>query len=98
MAGWLADQELDGKPATAAFAARDAYDAYLERVGPALPADFRQMLQTVCIHDARFLELRVDVPGRRVALTLDAGDVTMREGRRVRLWYEDVRQLLVPTD
>lgn len=63
-----------------------------------LPADFVVMLETICIHDANLRELQVDVEQRRVIIRLDAGDITMREERKVRLHYTDVSNLISTSD
>ena len=93
---WLADQEF-GHPTTSAEKA-EAYSAYLADVHPQLPADFQRLLATVCIHDAALRELTVDLKGSSLTLVLDAGDVSMREPRRVRLRYEDAREIVSYAD
>lgn len=86
MERWIADQDLDSEHDP--YEPLRAYRAYLTSVHEQLPSDFRRMLAEVCIHDAALLELNVDLANHRVILRLNAGDVTMREGRRVQLTYE----------
>lgn len=86
MERWIANQDLDS-----AHDPREplrAYRAYLDSVYEQLPKDFRRMLAEICIHDAALVDLAVDLSEHRVILRLDAGDVTMRERRQVRLTYE----------
>jgi len=95
--GWIKDQDLDAdSPANSG--AVGEYQSYLVSVMDRLPEDFVRMLQTVCIHDARLRELDVDASAGRVTLRLDAGDITMREGRNVKLHYLAVRRVLSTSD
>jgi hypothetical protein len=93
---WIADQEFGHLTASGEKA--EAYSAYLARVHPHLPADFQRLLATICIHDAALRELTVDLRGNTVTLVLDAGDVSMREPRRVRLRYEAAREIVSRAD
>lgn len=94
---WLKDQDLDAD-SSANFGAVGEYQSYLVSVMDKLPEDFVRMLQTICIHDAKLRELDVDALVSRVTLRLDAGDVTMREGRNVKLHYLAVRRVLSTSD
>ena len=73
--------------------ALDGYRSYLESVRAALPPELQRLIETICLHDGRLRELNVDLPQQRVILRLDAGNLTMTEGRRVSLRYEGVTEL-----
>jgi hypothetical protein len=93
---WIADQ--DWRSTHDPNAALRAYHAYLDGVRGRLPADFRRLLETIALHDARLRELTVEIVPARVVLRLDAADLTMREDRRVRLVYDGVTGLNSTSD
>ena len=93
---WIESQALDGLPHD--FSAVDAYDTYLKSIRESLPLAFRRMLDTICIHDAALRTMVVDLDRRRVSIELDAGDVTMREPRHVRLCYEEAERIVSVAD
>ena len=94
---WLADQAVSGDSSHTLKAVND-YKAYLDSVTDRLPPDFVLLTKTICIHDANLRELDVDLLQRRVMAKLDAGDITMRERRVVRLHYEDVLRVSSTSD
>src|SRR5688572_7244909 len=83
---WIRDQELD-KEDGGPDDALQRYKAYLESVADRLPPDYVTMRETICIHDATMSELKMDVSAGLLTIRLNAGDVTMREGRMVELHY-----------
>jgi hypothetical protein len=63
-----------------------------------LPPAFARLASEVCIHDAALRELAADFDRNTLSLRFDAGDPTMRIGRRVRLIYEGVVALSSTAD
>ena len=94
---WFADQDLDSD-ADPSFEALQRYKAYLASVIEKLPVDFVVMLETICIHDANLRELQVNIEQHQVTLRLDAGNITIREGRKVKLHYTNVSSLTSTSD
>jgi hypothetical protein len=94
---WIADQRLGGGEPPS-FRAAALYRAYLESIKHRLPTALQQLSDEYCIHDACLRSLRVDLAQARVSLRLDAGDVTMREGRDISIHYEGVAELHTTAD
>ena len=94
---WIRDQELDSVDADSDHP-RQRYKAYLENVRDRLPLDYVTMSESVCIHDATMPELKFDVSAGALTIRLNAGDVTMREGRMVELHYGRVAHFSTNSD
>ena len=95
---WIADQDLDRPGEPRAFAAGRAYEEYLKSVRHLLPDRLNQLPSEVCIHDSNLRESEWSVESQSLVLLLDAGDLSMREGRDVRLKYTGVRQFKCTSD
>ena len=95
---WIADQGDDIAHQSKTQASVASYRSYLAEIHPSLPEQLRFFLKTICIHDAGLLALEIDSRRRTLILNLAAGDITMREARYVRLFYEDLESFAIPRD
>ena len=95
--GWINDQNPDADD-TRTYELRDAYVTYLESIKDKLPKEFQRMLCTICIHDGILREFNFRSKHQEFLLTIDAGDITMKEGKKVRLVYLGVDSVVCYAD